>query len=88
MIKVFVLSPRIPVAEPAWKDSRYADVCMVYAASEDEARTLAAEAFDPGKFDKSPWMNPDLSLARAGSSHGGMPPDDYRGVHFISDQSK
>lgn len=63
-LRAFVLRPLDP-HHPGWKDSTYSGTCLVYAASEQEARALAGAAYavkpiDGGETVENPWDDPDL----------------------------
>lgn len=62
--RAFILRPLDPY-HPGWKDSTYSGTCLVYAASEEEARALAwaayvAKPIDGGEPVENPWDDPDL----------------------------
>lgn len=60
MTSLYLLSPIEPREHEAWRNSTHSGVAAILAASEDEAREAAAEAFSqPGD---SPWRDPKLSL--------------------------
>lgn len=62
--RAFILRPLDPY-HPAWKDSTYSGTCLVYAASEGEARSLAWAAYaakpvDGSEVVENPWDDPEL----------------------------
>ncbi|HLT76156.1 MAG TPA: hypothetical protein VKZ87_02110 [Ferrovibrio sp.] len=66
--RAFILRPLDPY-HSAWKDSTYSGTCLVYAASEEEARMLAWAAYaakpvDADEVLDNPWDDPDLVICK------------------------
>ena len=66
MRSLYFLVPIAPRDRQEWRDSSHVGVAAIHAASEGEARKIAANAFSQDR--RSPWL--DKSLSQRGTAQG------------------